>query len=51
MKKTGGILPECFASIRSLAALSQGKSFVGIEATQHYFDVACRRLTDSVDAE
>ncbi|EEA4709827.1 hypothetical protein CBJ72_10615 [Salmonella enterica subsp. enterica serovar Give] len=27
-----------------VAALQSGRKFIGIEMSEHYFDVACRRL-------
>ncbi|EIQ0071672.1 hypothetical protein LUG81_004636 [Salmonella enterica] len=27
-----------------VAALQSGRKFIGIEMSEHYFDIACRRL-------
>ncbi|ECB4129889.1 site-specific DNA-methyltransferase, partial [Salmonella enterica subsp. enterica serovar Abony] len=32
-----------------LAALEHGCRFIGIEISEHYFDVACERLTAAVN--
>jgi site-specific DNA-methyltransferase (adenine-specific) len=36
--------PVMGSATTGLAALNQGKTFTGIEASRHYFDVALQRL-------
>lgn len=42
----GGLIIDPFMGSAStgVAALESGRSFIGIEASRHYFDVACERM-------
>ena len=45
----GGLIPDPFmgAGATGVAALEQGKRFIGVELSKHYFKVAKQRLENS----
>lgn len=45
----GGVILDCFAGSGStgVAAAHTGRSFIGIELDEHYFEVASQRITDA----
>ncbi|EKS4789407.1 site-specific DNA-methyltransferase [Salmonella enterica] len=47
----GGAILDPFMGSGStgVAALQTGRKFIGIEMSEHYFDIACRRLEKSVE--
>ncbi|EKO1756856.1 site-specific DNA-methyltransferase, partial [Salmonella enterica] len=47
----GGVILDPFmgSGTTGLAALAHGCRFIGIEVSEHYFDVACERLTAAVN--
>ena len=45
----GGVILDCFAGSGStgVAAVNKGRSFIGIELDDHYFEVAKQRIEEA----
>ena len=49
--KEGDIVFDCFmgSGTTGVAALKAGRKFIGIETSDHYFDVATQRLKTAIE--